>query len=157
MSKWEELLAAEREVARCRAEVYQSSSRIEMLTSALRGSSSWDRSAAMTFLRLFPGDVLKLLEELVEYSLSQGWAADAREVIRAARNDGILGKLNEIVLDLLAEADSDDYLRLADMLAYVGAWETLSKLVDRACSSNDPEIREVGQDFRESYVGMLPT
>ncbi|WP_345040185.1 hypothetical protein [Streptomyces sannanensis] len=156
MDKWRALVAAEQEVARCRAEVNQLPSRVELLTKAMSGSSAWDRSTALTFLRLFPEDVPELLELLVGLSLSIGWAQPAGEAIRAARREIDPSRLAEMVVGHLPDGDAEDYLRLADMLAHVEAWETLGVVIQRALESSDLEIQEVAHDFNESYGGMLP-
>ncbi|MEU3280678.1 hypothetical protein [Streptomyces antibioticus] len=156
MGEWRALVAAEREVARCRAEVNQLPSRVELLAMAMSGSSAWDRSTALTFLRLFPEDVPKVLELLVDLSLSIGWAQPAIEAIRVARREIDHSQLAEMVLGRLSGGDSEDYLRLSDMLARVEEWETLGVVIQKAIESNDLEIQEVGRDFNESYGGMLP-
>lgn len=156
MDEWRSLVAAEQEVARCRAEVNRLSSRVELLTKAMSSSSAWDRSTALEFLRLFPEDVPKLLELLVDLSLSLGWAQPVWEVIRAARNEITPSRFTEIVIGCLSDGEVEDYVRLANMLARAEAWEALRAVIERAFESNDPEIREVAHDFTESYEHMLP-
>lgn len=156
MEEWRALVAAEREVARCRAEVNQLPSRVELLAKALSSSSAWDRSAALDFLHLFPEDVPKLLDLLVDLSLSTGWALPAREAIRAARKDIDPSKFARVALKCLSSGEVEDYLRLADVLAEVEAWEALSAVIGKAAESGDPEIREVSRSFTESHGGMLP-
>ncbi|RSS83975.1 hypothetical protein [Streptomyces sp. WAC06614] len=156
MEEWRALVAAEREVAQCRAEVNQLPSRVELLAKALSSSSAWDRSAALDFLHLFPEDVPKLLDLLVDLSLSTGWALPAREAIRAARKEIDPSKFARVALKCLSSGEVEDYLRLADVLAEVEAWEALSAVIGKAAESGDPEIREVSRSFTESHGGMLP-
>ncbi|MEV6675195.1 hypothetical protein [Streptomyces sp. NPDC051162] len=156
MGKWHALVSAEKEVARCRAEVNELPSRAEILAEAMSGRSVWGRSTAMTFLRHFPEDVPRFLELLVDLSLSIGWAQQAWEAILPARREIDLSRFTEIVLRHLSDGDAEDYLRLADMLTHVEAWEILGVVIERARESDDPEIRQVADDFTESYGGMLP-
>ncbi|MFE4868104.1 hypothetical protein [Streptomyces sp. NPDC056682] len=156
MEEWRALVAAEQEVTRCRAEVNQLPSRVDLLARALSSSSAWDRSAALNFLHLFPEDVPKLLDLLVDLSLSTGWALPAREAIRAARKEIDPSKFAGVALECLSGGEVEDYLRLADVLAEVEAWEALSAVIGEAAKSGDPEIREVSRSFTESHGGMLP-
>jgi hypothetical protein len=156
MAKWHALVAAEQEVARCRAEINESPSRTELLIQAILDGSVWDRSTAMTFLRLFPDDVPTLLGILVDSSLSLAWAEPVREVIRAARDEIDPTKLAKVVASQLRGGNAEDYLRIADMLASLEAWESLSEVVRMARASVNPEIREVARCFTESHGDRLP-
>ncbi|MEU4335514.1 hypothetical protein AB0F59_12860 [Micromonospora lupini] len=156
MEEWRALVAAEQKVARCRAEVNQLPSRADLLAKALSSSSAWDRSAALEFLRLFPEDVPKLLDLLVDLSLSHGWALPAREAIRAARKEIDPSQFARVAVECLSDGEVEDYLRLADVLVEADAWEALSGVIDKAAESSDPEIRQASRSFIESYGDMLP-
>ncbi|WP_432127455.1 hypothetical protein [Streptomyces sp. bgisy082] len=156
MEEWRALVAAEQEVARCRAVVNQLPSRVDLLAKAITSSSAWDRSAALDFLHLFPEDVSKLLDLLVGLSLSTGWALPAREVIRSARKEIDPSKFARVALECLSDGEVEDYLRLSDLLAEVEAWEALSAVIGKAAESSDTEIRDVSRSFTESHGGMLP-
>ncbi|NEB09605.1 hypothetical protein G3I32_12135 [Streptomyces coelicoflavus] len=156
MEEWRALVVAEQEVARCRAEVNRLPSREELLTKALSSSSAWDRSAALDFLYLFPEDIPNLLDLLVDLSLSTGWALPAREVIRAARKEIDPSKLARVALECLSDSEVEGYLRLADILAEVQAWEALSAVIGKAAENGDPEIREISRSLTESHGDMLP-
>jgi hypothetical protein len=43
--------------------------------------------------------------------------------------------------------DYDVYRRLAELLSHLGLHEALQELRRRAAASNDPDIREVAEDF----------
>ncbi|MFD8915335.1 hypothetical protein [Streptomyces sp. NPDC059575] len=150
------MVTAEQEVARRRAEVNQLPSRVDFLTKALSSSSAWDRSAALDFLRLFPEDVPKLLDLLVDLSLSAGWALPAREAIRAARKEIDASQFARVALECLSDGEAEDYLGLAHLLVEVEAWEALSAVIGKAAASSDPEIREVSRSFTESHVDISP-
>nr|WTB34676.1 hypothetical protein OG781_38975 [Streptomyces sp. NBC_00830] len=98
----------------------------------------------------------ELLELLADLSLSLGWAQPAWEAIRAARKEIAPSRFVEIAARHLSDGEVEDYVRLANMLAQVEAWEALGALIKRALESSDLEIQEVAHDFTESYGGMLP-
>ncbi|MBC2878335.1 MULTISPECIES: hypothetical protein [Streptomyces] len=156
MEEWRALVAAEQEVARCRAEVNQLPSRVDLLAKALSSGSAWDRSAALDFLHLFPEDVPKLLGLLIDVSMSTGWVLPACETIRAARQEIDQSQFARVALECLSGGEVDDYLRLADVLVEVEAWEALGAVIGKAAESGDPEIREVSRSFAESHGGKLP-
>ena len=152
---WEAVVAAERQVTRCRADFYQAAeSRAETLRAALTGSN-WERRAAFAFLQSLPDDVPILLDQLVELALSHRWAPFARRVISGARRDAVLPALGVMVTARLVVADPDEYRRLAELTAAVDGWETLREIVRAALQNDDPDVREVGVDFTEKYGGML--
>jgi hypothetical protein len=154
---WRALAAAEQEVARHRAEFNRLEDRTRILSSALATTSKLDRSAAIRFLRSRSEDVSQVLYELVDLCLSIGWLVSAKEPIRAARSASLLVKLDEVVARILEEnTAAQDYTNIADMLTYVEAWEILAKLLDKARTSDDPEVREVADDFTRTHGGMLP-
>ncbi len=155
--QWRALIAAEQAVIRLRAEFNHADGRSEIISQALASPSKWDRGAAIRFLRYFPDDVHLVLDQLVDLCLSIGWLVFAKEPIRAARSPSLLAKLEEVVSRTLDGADPQDYTNIADMLTFVEAWEILAKVLHRARGSEDPEIREVADDFTRSYGGMLPT
>lgn len=156
MEEWRALVTAEQEVARCRAEVNQLPSRVDLLAKAISSSSAWDRSAALDFLRLFPEGVPKLLDLVVDLSLSAGWALPAVEAIRAARKEIDPSQFARVALECLSGGEVEDYLGLAYLLVEVEAWEALSAVIGKAAESGDPEIRNFSRSFTESHGGMLP-
>ncbi|MFB8419987.1 hypothetical protein ACFC63_31250 [Streptomyces albidoflavus] len=155
-AEWRSLVEAEQELARRRAELNQLPSRADFMAKALSSSSAWDRAAALEFLRLFPEDVPKLLFLLVDLSLSAGWMLPAREAIRAARKGIDPSRFERVALECLSDGEVEDYLRLADMLAEVEAWDALGAVVDEAAKSGDSGIREFSRTFTEKYGDMLP-
>ncbi|MFI0737463.1 hypothetical protein ACH4PU_05005 [Streptomyces sp. NPDC021100] len=155
MEEWRALVAAEQEVARCRAEVNQLPSRVDLLAKALSSGSAWDRAVALDFLHLFPDDVPKLLDLLVDVSMSTGWTVPACETIRAARQEIDQSRFVRVALECLSGGEVDDYLRLADVLVEVEAWEALAAVIGKAAESDDPEIREASRSFAESHGGKL--
>ncbi|WP_157876627.1 hypothetical protein [Streptomyces graminilatus] len=154
--KWESLVAVEMEAARIRAEINRLPMRNELIERGIESPSPWERSTALTFLRLLPGDVPGLLELLVDLCLSAGWAQSAKEALWSARCDIEVPVLSDVVLRELSDGDAEDYLMLADMLAYIEAWPTLGEVISQAGRSRDAEIREVGAQFLRSYEGLLP-
>ena len=155
MDEWRSLVALQQEIARRRAEVNRLPSRPEMLEKALLDGSVWDRSVALDFLRDFPEDVPRLLEVLVDMSLSPGWLKPVCEAIRAARQDISPSRFAEVAKRAISSEAAGDYLMVSCMLADVGAWQALGVVVEQASESGDPEIREIARDFTEDYGKMM--
>jgi hypothetical protein len=152
---WEALVAAEKQVVKCRAEFNAAAaSRLEILTAALSGTN-WERSTALEFLCTFPGDVPELLDRLVGLATSHRWAPFARRAISSGSRSLLIPKLRTAIGARLASADGDEYRRLAELLAEMQAWDELQSLVRSALASRDADIREVGEDFVEQYDRIL--
>lgn len=152
---WEAVVAAERELARRRADFHQqAATRSQVLRSALTGGSSWHQAAALSFLQAVPTDVPDLLEELVALALSHSHARSARRAVEASRQQ-VLPEIDRIVARRLPTADADDFRRYAELLAHLGSWGSLGNLVGLALESRDADIREVGEDFAEAYGHAL--
>lgn len=150
---WAALVAAEQEAARRRAAMNRSSERSDLLRGALASGSAWNRSTALTFLRLFPADVPELLEPLVDVALAGAWAQPVSEAIRAA--------LPEIDMDVLADvvlrhADADDYAKLAQLLIRAEAWGALVALLTVARDRGDPAVRSLARELGDRYGSVLP-
>lgn len=50
--------------------------------------------------------------------------------------------------------DPDDLRRLAELLAHLHAWRQLQQLVTAAGEIDDPEAREVAEDFASKYANF---
>lgn len=153
--QWQALVAAEQEVAKLRARIYGLPHRAELLAEAISGSSVWDRTVALRYMREFPGDTPHLLEQLVDLAMSGGWARESMEAIRAARGEINPTRMTEIVAPLLIDADAEDHLRLAELAAQTESWHALGVVVDAAAASDDAETQEVAREFLESHGGMV--
>lgn len=155
VSDWASLVAVERDAARLRAEVNQSSARTEVLARGIASPSAWERSTALNFLRLFPEDVPRLLEPVIGLCLSAAWVDSAREVIRAARSDLDESHLGEVLLSELSAGDPLDYRMFADLLVELACWSALGVVIQQASQSADEEVRAIGEEFRRSYERFL--
>jgi hypothetical protein len=93
--------------------------------------------------------------QLVDLSLSAGWAQPAFEVIRAARHDIDSVRFAEVIFEFLPGAEVEDYLGLADILVRLEEWEALREVVRSAAENSDPIIREVALDFTRRYGGSI--
>lgn len=146
---WAAVVAAQRQVARARAEFHQKAgSRRDVLAAALR-SPGWDRRAALEFLPGLASDVPTLLEELVDCAMSAGWAPAVGCAIKGRHPDDVMPELRRIVRERLETADATDYRRVAELLRWLSDGHTLDELIARAKTSENEEIREVGEDFEE--------
>ncbi|MFJ6645201.1 hypothetical protein ACIQPS_06025 [Streptomyces sp. NPDC091290] len=137
-------MAAEQEVARCRAEVNRLPARVDLLAEALSSSSAWDRSVALDFLRVFPDDVPALLHLLVDLTLSPAWTQQARQAIREAGSGIDPSHFARVALECLSGAEAEDQVRLADVLAEVGAGEALAAVIGKAVRNDDVDMK--GED-----------
>lgn len=150
---WMAVVAAQAELAFRRADFHQHA-RFPgtILAGALNGPAR-EQAAALRFLAAFGylSDHMELLPRLIEMAQSHRWAGDARQAIGAARRDRLIPAIQQLLPPLLDTADYDGYRRLAELLAHVGAWQSLGELTRRALSSADPDTREVGEDFTTSY------
>ncbi|MFB7911507.1 hypothetical protein ACFC1T_34255 [Kitasatospora sp. NPDC056076] len=146
---WALVVAAEQQVARARADFYRNAgARQDVLVAALQGST-WERGTALAFLQRLPDDVVPLLGQLVDISMSPKFALEARKAI-ASRNPQVTRPaVRRLVEERLSAADADDWRRLAELLDFLGDREGIRELVARAAANGDPEIREVGEDFSE--------
>jgi hypothetical protein len=92
---------------------------------------------------------------LVELSLSQRTAPQAREAIAAGRRDIVLPKLHDEIVARLESAEYEDYLRLAEVAARVQAWETLKSIIRSARTRHDPEVLEMADDYVHAYGALV--
>lgn len=147
---WDALVEAQREHTRRQADFYQNAQdRTQILKSALAGEP-WQQATAFSFLRAFPpeGD---LLPQLVELSLSQRWVLAARQAIDRVPRGQLWPVLTPVIDVQMETTDPDDLRRLAELLAHIKAWPLLEKLVCRARDIDDPDAREVADDFADEY------
>jgi hypothetical protein len=153
---WRAYVEARREAHRRRADFHdRARDRTGILRAALTaGAGPWQRGAALDFLTGLPDDVPALLDDLVDLSLSHGWALACRRAIAGLPKDDLVPVLEPLVLEHLDTADDDGYLRLAELLVHVGAWDLLGRLVARAPVTDDPDTREAADDLTESYAPM---
>ena len=155
---WSCLVEAEREVARCRADIYRSPERTELLRAALTGSIG-DQSTALAFLREFPDDVPALLPLLYHLSLSPRWLVSALQAIRsaAAKDASVTNALREIIqTEMLEAAEEDEYRAVVNVLVRIDATDLLIKLGTQALGSDDPAVRQVGAELEEDYGAQEP-
>ncbi|MFE3456243.1 hypothetical protein ACFXKD_01775 [Nocardiopsis aegyptia] len=153
---WRAFVEAQREAHRRQADFHtRARDRPGILRAALTaGAGPWERGCALDFLAALPEDVPALLSDLVDLSLSHGWALAARRAIGTLPHDDLVPLLEPLVLEHLDTADDDEYLRLAELLVHVGAWDLLGRLVAHAPVTDDPNTREAADDLTKSYGPM---
>jgi hypothetical protein len=122
---------------------------LESLRHALRVLE--DEPAALLLLGVLEPEYSEaLVDELVSASLSH------RNALRVRL---ILGRLPHVQAERIVPpavwrrlqdtGDYDAYRRMAELLSHLGLREALSQLSAQALASEDPDIREVGEDFAE--------
>jgi hypothetical protein len=143
---WADVVAAQRELARVGHEFRQhAQDRPGVLSRALR-ARSWDTVAALDFLDNLGDDVPRLLDDLIEVTLDDGYGLKARCVID--NESYTVGRqVREKVLSRLDTADGHDVRRLAELLLHLRDAEGLQLLVATARQSDDPDVREVAGEY----------
>lgn len=143
---WADVVAATRELARVGHEFRQhAQDRPGVLSRALR-ARSWDTVAALDFLDNLGDDVPRLLDDLIEVTLDDGYGLKARCVID--KESYTVGRqVREKVLSRLEAAGSLDVQRLGELLLHLRDQEGLRLLVEQARQSDDPSVREVADDY----------
>jgi len=83
-----------------------------------------------------------------------GRVARAREVIGRVNSGWLFIALRPLIAERLdaPEADYDDYRRIAEALEQWDQHKHLADLVARAETSDDPDVLEVAEDFRRTYL-----
>jgi hypothetical protein len=119
------------------------------LREALRGAGH-DRNNAMTLLGSLGHELtVDLVPEVVAVALSHRDALEARQLLGRLPASLAAQVVPPAVTAQLEEAPDDDaYRRMAELLDHLGLADALESLCDTAAASDDPEIREVGADFR---------
>jgi hypothetical protein len=130
------------------AELERASDRLaEQLRTALSGGG--DRREAlflMGFLEL--EHTRELVPELVEAALSHRDALEARRALGALDAADAAELVPPAVRTLLEEEPDDDaFRRMAELLDHLGLEQALAELCETAAASEDPDIREVAEDF----------
>lgn len=122
---------------------------LEALRRALRVPE--DQPAALLLLSLLdPGYSEALADQLVSASLSHRNALRVRLILGRLPHDQAEQIVPPAVWRQLQETGDDDaYRRMAELLSHLGLLEALSQLSAQAVGSDDPDIREVGEDFAE--------
>jgi hypothetical protein len=144
---WTELVAAESDLYAARRRFVAEAVDEESVLREALGQPS--RGTALRLLVSRPEDLrAALLPELVE--LAAAGPADValcRDAI-ASLPESVLRErgLERLVLDVLAGASDWEFRRLAELLDRVDR-TLLAQLVELAAASEDPDIREVADDF----------
>lgn len=124
---------------------------VAVLVTALKGDA-WDRTAALKVL-LETGNrdyIINVFPTLLDLATGMHGLLDlVREVIRRTPQAWLDEHLGELVLDRLKGEDDGGYRRLAELLSGLEDYAALDELVRTAIESDDPNLREVGEDFAE--------
>ena len=152
---WDALVAAEQELARCRTDFYQHAQDSPgTLRAALAAGTSWNQATALHYLSVLSQDGPELLPQLVEIATSHRWALDARQAIDRIPRDRLWPVLELVISTRLESADADEYRCFAELLVHIRAWPLLEQLANRARAIDDPDVREVAEEFTDSYAPM---
>ncbi|MFJ1753636.1 hypothetical protein [Kitasatospora sp. NPDC088134] len=148
---WAAVVSARRELNRVQAEFYQNATdSTGVLRDALR-ERGWGQTTALRHLDGLSRDTLDLLPELVCLVISDRTHRWAVEAIDHISHDKLMPALTPLVRQHLDSEDAYEYGCLASLAARIQAWPLLQEIVQRALSSADPEIRELGRFYAERY------
>jgi broad specificity phosphatase PhoE len=122
-------------------------STLAVIKSSLRRATG--RARTLTLLSHLGSDfTAEVIPELVEVTLSHRDALRARELLGQLPYDEAARLVPPAVWDLLTEEDDyDAYRRMAELLRHLGLSDTLQELCRQAAASDDPDVREVAEDF----------
>lgn len=152
---WDALVEAERQCRQRRADFYQNAQDPKRILATALAGQAWQVATALEYLRAFSRDSTELLPQLVELSLSQKWALAAREAIASIPPNLLWPALTPVVSVRMHTTDPDELRRLAELLAHLQAWPQLTKLVSAAEAVDDPEVRDLADDFASRYAQFL--
>ncbi|MFC8449310.1 hypothetical protein [Kitasatospora sp. NPDC057223] len=151
---WDAFVEAKRRLHRRQAEFYQQAGdRQAVLRAALTpGADIGEQGAAFDFLKAFPGDVVPLLPEVFRWAVkSERWAVPAQEVISRIPRARRTALIEPLFLEQLEVAEDDDYPNLAGLAARCEAWPLLARLARHTADSDNPEVLELVQYYRDTY------
>jgi hypothetical protein len=120
---------------------------LSILERALHGTT--ERPYALRLLGYLDTDyTIALVDSLVAISISHSDALAVRRLLGRLAYEEATRTVPAAVWKQLDETPDDDaYRRLAELLRHLGLAAALRELCERALGSDDPEVREVGEDF----------
>jgi hypothetical protein len=132
--------------------------RLLLVRPALRGSqvvsdlrdalASDERQWALYLLLLADTDLVsELLPELVAAGFRPRDALLVREILGRLPRAVLQSQLPPVIRDRIRNAEDDEFRRLAELLKHLGLSGQLADLVAVAKASDDPNIRQVAEDF----------
>ena len=132
--------------------------RLLLVRPSLRGSQvisdlsdalgSARRQWALYLLSLADADLVsELLPELVVAGFRPRDALLVREILGRLPRAALQSLLPPVIHDRLRDAEDDEFRRIAELLKHLGLSDQLADLVAVARVSDDPNIREVADDF----------
>lgn len=147
---WEELVLAENEYIARRMALYSAGAerQLRLAFASPRGVGTALRALIDAPLEL----IMSLLDVLfVSAASTHPQVGVARQVIDRLDPGWLSSALRPLVAGRLSQSDAswEDYRRIAELLSTLEQRSILDVLVRRAEASDDPDIREVADDFRE--------
>jgi len=117
-------------------------------------ASPEERLSALGALGILdPSWTLAVLPEVVAYGvLSHRHALVARRLLGRIAEAELTPALDAVWLAREPSADYDEWRRIAEAFKYTGLHSSLARLTVEALTSSDPNIREVGEDYRSSAI-----
>jgi hypothetical protein len=111
------------------------------------------RQALLLLANLHPDYTVALADPLATRALSHRDALLVRQVFgRLPHHEAVDVVPAAVWRQLGRTADDDAYRRLAELLDHLGLDDALRELAEAALRSDDPAIREVGEEFHPDHV-----
>ncbi len=148
LKAWQRGIAAIKELAAAAAALRSDqATTLTLLKQAL--DSPTERVSALLLLNnIHPDFTVLLADRLVALSLSHRDALLVRQILGRLSYEQAQGVVPAAVWRQLDSTDDyDAYRRLAELLAHLGLTQSLRQLCERALASQDPDVREVGEDL----------
>jgi hypothetical protein len=108
---------------------------------------------ALLLLGVLPtGYTVALADVLAERALSHRDGLLVRQLFgRLPRHETVSVVPTAVSVQLVRTPDDDAYRRLAELLYYLGLDDALRELAEAALASDDPGVREVGEEFHPDH------
>jgi hypothetical protein len=153
LSTWNNLLSAETAIRESlRAFLVEPSvDRVALIRNALAKPGS-ERAAAVRVLPyLSMAERKDLFPDLVWLaSWAHGQIQAARDAILQLPKDWVLARIEEVAEPILAGASEtnqyEEYRRLLELFSQIGDAPLIRRLAERACSHQDEDVREAGEE-----------
>lgn len=116
-----------------------------------RALSTADKETALRLLQLLPDDrTVPFADALLPLALrSKPYVAIVRELLRSLGPGWMSANARDFVEQTISSPDAteEEFHRLAELLVELNEPELLKMVVDAAGRSDDPDIREVAEDY----------
>ncbi|MEO7327200.1 MAG: hypothetical protein ABI193_01390 [Minicystis sp.] len=149
---WAELVKRHWAFIHARMGILRLSSAVELVRAGLHDGGG--RVTALAMVPYLKEDERRaLLPDLVAVaSYGHGQTGEAIARILELPRDWVLANIEAQVEPLLAKGSYEEYRALMELYDQLGAFALERQVAERAAASEDPDIREAGEDFLEGLA-----